>query len=77
MPISITIRDLPDATRDALAARAARSGRSLQQYLSMELQRLAMRPELDQWLDDARTVAARGQRLDVHDLLADRDADRA
>jgi len=37
---SITIRDVPDAARHELAARAAASGRSLQQYLRGELIRL-------------------------------------
>jgi plasmid stability protein len=42
---SITVRDVPDETRDELAARAARSGRSLQEYLRKELIELAARPE--------------------------------
>ncbi|HEX9681716.1 MAG TPA: hypothetical protein VGA13_01420 [Acidimicrobiales bacterium] len=42
---SITIRDVPGRTRDELAARAARSGRSLQEYLRMELIELARRPD--------------------------------
>ena len=42
---AITVRDVPTDTRDALAARAAASGRSLQQYLRAELIRLAERPD--------------------------------
>jgi len=42
---SITVRDVPDATRDELAARAARSGRSLQEFLRSELIDLAKRPD--------------------------------
>lgn len=42
---SITVRDVPDEARDELAARAARSGRSLQEYLRHELIRLADRPD--------------------------------
>lgn len=42
---AITIRDVPAETRDELAARAAASGRSLQQYLLAELIRLAARPD--------------------------------
>lgn len=45
MPTSITIRDVPTETRDELAARAARSGRSLQEYLRAELIELAERPD--------------------------------
>jgi len=33
MAKSITIRDVPDETSDELAARAALTGRSLQEYL--------------------------------------------
>lgn len=43
---SITVRDVPDETRDELASRAARSGRSLQEYLRRELIQLAERPDL-------------------------------
>lgn len=42
---SITVRDVPESTRDELAARAARSGRSLQEYLRSELVDLASRPD--------------------------------
>ena len=42
---SITIRDVPDDARDELAARAAGSGRSLQEYLRKELIELARRPD--------------------------------
>ena len=45
MPVSITIREVPDEARDELAARAARSGRSLQEYLRAELVELARRPD--------------------------------
>jgi antitoxin FitA len=42
---SITVRDVPDSARDELASRAARSGRSLQEYLRKELIALASRPD--------------------------------
>lgn len=43
--VAITVRDVPEQTRAELAARAARSGRSLQEYLRAELQALAERPD--------------------------------
>ena len=46
MPISIRIRDVPNDTRDELAARAARAGQSLQQYLRATLVDLARRPDM-------------------------------
>ncbi len=54
---SITIRDVPRPTRDELAARAAASGRSLQQYLRSELVKLAERP------DNAAILARAAERL--------------
>jgi hypothetical protein len=44
MPVSVTIRDIPDDVRDELAARAALAGRSLQEHLRAELIELAQRP---------------------------------
>jgi len=31
--VNITVRNVPEATRDVLAARAAREGRSMQEYV--------------------------------------------
>lgn len=42
---SITVRDVPDDARAELAARAARSGRSLQEFLRLTLIRLAAQPD--------------------------------
>ena len=53
MTTSITIRDVPDETRDELAARAALSGRSLQEYLRARLVEEASRPTMDEILDRA------------------------
>ena len=51
---SITIRNVPDETHEELAARAAASGRSLQEYLRAELIRLASRPDIELWLAGLR-----------------------
>jgi plasmid stability protein len=45
MAVSVTIRNVPDETRNELAARAAASGRSLQEYLRLQLIALAERPD--------------------------------
>ncbi len=45
MSVSITVRDVPDETRDELAARAVSTGRSLQVYLRAQLIELASRPD--------------------------------
>jgi plasmid stability protein len=74
---SITIRDVPAEARNELAARAARSGRSLQEYLRATLIDLAERP-------DAQALASRirerkrhtGTEVPADRLLDHRDADR-
>jgi plasmid stability protein len=44
MARKITIRDVPDAVHDELAARAARRGMSIQAYLRAELEPAASSP---------------------------------
>lgn len=74
---SVTIRDVPDETRAELASRAARSGRSLQEYLRLQLIELAERPDPDELLDRVRERKRRaGTRLDARSILELRDADR-
>ena len=74
---SITVRDVPDSARDELASRAARSGRSLQEYLRMELIALADRPDPDAL---ARRIVERKDRtataLSAAQILEHRDAGR-
>lgn len=74
---SITVRDVPDGARDELAARAARSGRSLQEYLRTELIELARRPDpqalADRIVDRKRRT---GTTLAAAEILEHRDADR-
>ena len=74
---SITIRDVPGSTRDELAARAARSGRSLQEYLRIQLIELAERPDAEALRRRIRDRKDRtGTRLSTEDILELRDADR-
>lgn len=77
MAIQITIRDVPEKVRDELAARAALQGKSMQEFLRMELERLAARPSVDTWLKQLRSrKRASATRLSVEQILEDRDADR-
>jgi hypothetical protein len=74
---SITIRHVPQEVRDELAARAARSGRSLQDYLRAELIELAFRPDqaaLVERIRERKRLTASS--VDVRAILADRDAER-
>lgn len=59
---------LSEGARDEFAARAARFGLSLEEYLTDELEYLALKPTPDDWLERVRTQARR--------ILADIDADR-
>jgi len=54
MAIQITIRDVPEKVRDELAARAALQGKSMQEYLRAELERLAGKPSVEAWLERVR-----------------------
>jgi antitoxin FitA len=55
---SITVRDVPDETRDELAARAAQTGRSLQEYLRAKLIDLARQPDAEALLAEVRARKA-------------------
>jgi plasmid stability protein len=77
MPVAITVRDVPDAVRDELAARAARAGKSLQEYLRAMLVEAAARPPVADVIARARArVEATGSRVDAASILAARDAER-
>jgi hypothetical protein len=74
---SITIRDVPNHVRDELAARAGRSGRSLQEYLRAELIELALRPTTADLMDRVRKrKQVTGSTLGKKKILAYRDQDR-
>lgn len=74
---AITIRDVPGATRDELAARAARRGQSLQQYLRGELEAMAQRPDRATVLERIRRrTEATQSRLSAEDIVAYLSADR-
>ena len=77
MAVQITIRDVPAQVRDELAARAARQGKSMQEFLRAELEKMAARPSIDAWLDSVRKRkdAARS-RVSARDIVRARDADR-
>jgi plasmid stability protein len=77
MPTSITIRDVPDETRDELAARAALTGRSLQEYLRARLVELARQPDAETLVERIRArKAATNSVLPGDRILSHRDDDR-
>jgi antitoxin FitA len=78
MPVSMTIRDVPDETRDELAARAARAGQSLQEYVRAQLTALAQRPSPDDlWARVQERVRTTGTELPADAILDARDDERA
>jgi antitoxin FitA len=77
MSKSITIRNVPDQARDELAARAARNGQSLQEYLRGQLIALAERPDNRSLLEAIRERKRQtGTALSAERILQLRDADR-
>jgi plasmid stability protein len=75
--VALTIRNVPDEVRDELAARAARSGLSLQEYLASVLIELTAKPSVEDVLARAREGARiTGSSVSVEDILSARDADR-
>lgn len=77
MSKSITIRDVPQKTRDELATRAARTGRSLQEYLRAQLIELARRPDPEAVFARVRErKATTASTLSKKRILSHRDADR-
>lgn len=70
MPVNITIRNVPDEVRDELAARAARSGRSLQEFLSAEFVRIASTPSAAEAAVRARLGASVNPALTADEIVA-------
>jgi plasmid stability protein len=74
---SITIRDVPDETRNELAVRAARSGQSLQEYLRSRLIEIARRPDPELLIERIRKRKQHtASSLSRERILSHREADR-
>ena len=77
MAIQINVRDVPERVRDELAARAALQGKSMQEFLRAELERLAARPSVEAWLQQVRRRKRATQtRVSSSQILESRKADR-
>jgi plasmid stability protein len=67
---SITIRDVPEQTRAALAARAASRGQSMQEYLRGLLNDVAGKPDMKELIDRVeRRVKASGVSLSTEEIF--------
>lgn len=77
MAVQITIRGVPESVRDELASRAALQRQSMQEFLRGELERIASRPSVDEWVKEIRErKAAYRTQVRTSAILAARDADR-
>lgn len=77
MAVQITIRNVPEKVRDELAARAALQGKSMQEFLRAELERVAARPSVDVWLQQVRKRKRAAQtRVSSRQIVRQRDADQ-
>ena len=77
MGVQITIRNVPEDVRDALAHRASSERKSMQEFLKGELERLAARPAMHVWLERVRERKhAAERRVPTRQILKSRDADR-
>jgi plasmid stability protein len=75
--VAVTVRGIPDGVRDELAARAARAGQSLQEYLRGVLVATAEKPGAADVIARARArVSTTGVRLGAAEILAADDAER-
>lgn len=72
---NVLVRDLPDDVHAALQRKAERRNQSLQQYLTVELRRLAERQQVSEVLDDIET--RRGGRVGLDQAVRDLGEERA
>lgn len=77
MAVQITIRGVPESVRDELAIRASLQRQSMQEFLRGELERIASRPSVDEWVREVRERKATYRtHVPTSAILAARDADR-
>jgi hypothetical protein len=77
MTVALTVRNVPEDVRDELAARAARSGRSMQEFLLAQLNELTAIPSAADVIARARSrAAATGSWLSPESIVAARNAER-
>jgi antitoxin FitA len=52
----IQVRDVPESVHATLKSRAAREGMSLSDFIKRELEQMAARPTMREWLERTREV---------------------
>ena len=77
MPVTITIRGVPEETRDKLKQLAVNQGLSLQKFLQGELCRIVSHPSSAEWVREVSEWKQRhGVDVPVSAILEAKDADR-
>ena len=77
MAVKITIKDVPEEVRDKLAALASDRGQSMQEFLHSELERIALKLSVNEWVGQVRAgKKAHGKRVPPHVILEAIHADR-
>jgi plasmid stability protein len=54
----IQVRDVPESLHSTLKSRAAREGMSLSDFIKKELERVAERPTMREWLEGTQQAKA-------------------
>lgn len=72
---NVLVRDVPDDVHAALQRKAERRHQSLQQYLAVELRRLAERRSINEVLDEIE--AQQGGRVGLTAAVTDLDEERS
>ncbi len=70
---SILIRDVPDEVRAELAARAARNGQSMQEFLRATLVEMTAKPSPEEWVRrvERRLAAFEGPGLTAEEIVTE------
>ena len=77
MPVTITIRDVPEEARDRLKQLAAEQGMSLQKFLLREFQKIVSRPSNAEWVRELREwKKEHGVNVPTSEILKAKDADK-
>lgn len=74
--VNVQIRNVPDDTHRRLKAQAARSGKSLSEYLREEVLAFAERPTMGQWLSEVARNKPVDSVTSAADLIQDERAGR-
>jgi plasmid stability protein len=70
----IQVRDVPDSVHGTLKSRAGREGMSLSDFIKRELERVAERPTMQEWLErtqQAKPIPSRHTTVEVIRKLRD------